>query len=76
MLAFFLSPLGRYIGIGLLALLVVGGWGEKRYWDGRAAYKAKIEKEIDRAKQTGDAARERALRDFDARGLPDSWFRD
>jgi hypothetical protein len=76
-LAFFFSPLGRVVAIGLAALAIVGGAYTKGRFDGRASYKAKIEREIANAIEKGDAARERALRDFDAAPdeLPDDGFR-
>lgn len=70
--------LNKYvIGAGV-GLLLLGGIYTKGYVDGRAAYKAKIEREIQDAVRKGDAAREKALRDFDALpdgGLPNDGFR-
>lgn len=64
------------VGIALIAGAMVYGLGVV---DGRAGYKTKIEREIKDAIGKGDAARERALRDFDARPddgeLPDDGFR-
>lgn len=65
-LAFFLSPIGRYVGGGLVILAILGGIYLKGRSDARASYKATIEREITDAITKGDAARERALRDFDA----------
>jgi hypothetical protein len=77
MLAFLFSPLGRYVVIGLVAIAAIGGVYTKGRIDGRSSYKAKIEREIANAIEKGDAARERALRDFDAAPdeLPDDGFR-
>lgn len=63
------------LGVAIGALTFGYGWGAK---DVRAAYKLKIEREIDNAKRKGDAARENSLRDFDALPddqLPDDGFR-
>lgn len=69
-LAFVVSPIGRYVvGAGVVTLLLLGVY-TKGYSDGRAAYKAKIEREIQNAVRDGNAAREKALREFDA--LPDT----
>ena len=77
MIGFLLSPIGRYVAISLGAIFLLCGIYTKGYSDGRSAYKAKIERQIDAAIKKGDAARERALRDFDANpdGLPDDGFR-
>lgn len=76
MIAFFLSPLGRYLAIGLAAVAIVGGAYTKGRLDGRASYKAKIERQIKDAVEKGNDARNNALRDLDAGRVPDSWFRD
>lgn len=79
MISFFLfSTFGRVlIGAAAGILLLFGVYG-KGYFDGRAAYKAKIERQIADAVKKGDVAREKALRDFDAlpdNGLPNDGFR-
>jgi hypothetical protein len=75
-LTFFLSPLGRYVAIALAALAIVGGAYTKGRLDGRASYKAKIERQIKDAVEKGTDARDRALRDLDAGRVPNDWFRD
>lgn len=78
MIAFLLSPLGRYLAIGIAAVALVGGVYTKGRLDGRTSYKAKIERQIQDAKNKGDSAREKALRDFDAHSddeLLDDGFR-
>lgn len=75
-ISFFLSPIGRYVGGALVVVLVVGGAYTKGRFDGRAAYKAKIERQIKNAVEKGTEARERSLRDLDDGRVPDSWFRD
>lgn len=76
-IAFFLSPLGRYAGIAIVALGLTSSIYVKGRYDGRTSYKTKIEREIKNAIDKGDAARERALREFDAApdSLPDDGFR-
>lgn len=75
---FLTSTLGRLsIAAGVSVLVVLGAYTKGRI-DGRASYKAKMEREIANAVKKGDAARERALRDFDALpddGLPNDGFR-
>jgi hypothetical protein len=75
-LSFFLSPVGRWIGAGLAVLLVVGSAYTKGRVDGRASYKAKIERQIKDAVETGNNGRADALRQLDADGVPDNWLRD
>jgi len=75
------NPLGRLLVAGLGALVgsvliyQVAYW--KGYFDGRAAYKVKIEREIQNATKAGNDAAARALREFDASpdSLPDDGFR-
>jgi len=76
MIAFFLSPIGRYLAIGIAAVAIVGGVYAKGRLDGRASYKAKIERQIKDAVEKGNDARNNALRELDAGRVPDSWFRD
>lgn len=76
--AFIFSPIGRWVAGVAVVLALLGGVYTKGRLDGRTSYKAKIEREIRDAIQKGDAARERALRDFDAApddSLPDDGFR-
>ncbi|MCW5692559.1 MAG: hypothetical protein KIT48_09350 [Pseudolabrys sp.] len=76
MLTFFLSPIGRYLAIGLAAVAVFSGAYVKGRFDGRSAYKAKIERQIQDAVTKGNDARGNALRELDAGRVPDDWFRD
>ena len=76
MIAFLLSPIGRYLAIGVAAVAIVGGAYTKGRLDGRASYKAKIERQIKDAVEKGNDARNNALRELDAGRVPDSWFRD
>lgn len=65
-LAFFLSPLGRWVGIGAIILAAIGGIYVKGRSDGKAMYQAKLTREINKAIETGDRARTEALKKFDA----------
>lgn len=65
-LSFLLSPIGRYVGIAALALTFVSGVYVKGRFDGKAAYQAKLTREINKAIETGDRARTEALKKFDA----------
>lgn len=76
MLSFFLSPIGRWIGGVLLVGAMLGGIYTKGRLDGRASYKAKVERQINDAIQKGDHGRADALRELDAQQLPDGWWRD
>lgn len=76
MIAFLLSPIGRYLAIGIAAVAIVGGVYTKGRLDGRASYKAKIERQIKDAVEKGTDARNNALRELDAGRVPNDWFRD
>ncbi len=76
LITFFLGPIGRWVGIGLIASAVFFGWGEKRYWDGRSSYKAKIEREKNEAIANGNQGGADALSKLDSDSLPNSWWRD
>lgn len=65
-LSFFLSPLGRWVGIAAIVLTVIGGIYLKGRSDGKAAYQAKLTREINKSIQEGDRARTEALKKFDA----------
>lgn len=76
------NPVARWafaIGGAALAVTIVyqvAYW--KGYFNGRAAHKAQIERQIQDAVRKGDRAREEALRNFDALPpdvLPDDGFR-
>ena len=75
-LALFASPLARYAALALGIMAALGGIYTKGRLDGRASYKAKVERQIHDAITTGDQGRADALRRLDAGGLSDSWFRD
>jgi hypothetical protein len=65
-ITFFLSPLGRWVGIAAVALTFVSSVYVKGRMDGKAAYQAKLTREINKAIETGDRARAEALKKFDA----------
>jgi hypothetical protein len=75
-ISFLLSPVGRWVGIAGVSLALIGGTYTKGYFDGRAAYKTKIEKQIKDAVDQGNAGRRRALDELDAGRLPNDWQRD
>lgn len=75
-LAFILSPIGRWVaGILVVTGLVAGVYAKGRL-DGRSFYKAKIERQINDAVQQGDAGRANALKKLDEGSTSDGWFRD
>ncbi len=75
-LAFFLSPVGRYIMGALAIVTIIGGIYVKGRHDGKLSYQAKVQREIAEAIQSGEAGRADALKKLDAKGIPDGWFRD
>lgn len=75
-IGFVTSPLGRWVAIAGVAGVTVFGSYVKGRIDGRASYKAKIERQIDEAIQKGEQGRADALRKLDDGSVPDSWFRD
>ena len=75
-LAMILSPIGRWIAGTVALLAIVGGIYIKGRVDGRASYKAKIERQINDAVQKGDNGRADALRKLDDGELSNNWFRD
>jgi hypothetical protein len=76
MLAFLFSPIGRYVVIGLVSIAAIGGVYTKGRLDGRASYKAKIERQIDESITSGNEARDRALGELNAGRVPEHWLRD
>lgn len=66
MIAFILSPIGRYLMIGLAVITVLGGVYIKGRSDGRAALQAKLDRQIAREVATGNTASVEALKKFDA----------
>ncbi len=76
LLWFITSPIGR--AIILIAVVLIGDLGiyAKGRIDGKASYKAKIERQINEAVQKGDDGRADALRKLNDGGVPDGWFRD
>lgn len=65
-LAFFLGPVGRWVAIGVVILTAFGGTYIKGRGDGKKAYQAKLEREINTAITKGDTARTEALKKFDS----------
>jgi hypothetical protein len=75
-IAFFLTPIGRWVGIGLASLLLSSGIYMKGRWDQRSADRLKIQREANDAIKKGEAGRAQALQRFKDNKIPDSWFRD
>lgn len=75
-IAFVLSPIGRWMAGSVAIVAIVGGIYVKGRVDGRSSYKAKIERQIDEAITKGENGRADALRRLDDSGVPDSWLRD
>lgn len=75
-LLWFLGPIGRYVGIGLGVLAIIGSTYMKGRWDQRAQDKAKLQAEIAQSIAKGEQGKADALKKFDEGHLPDSWFRD
>ena len=75
-LAFVFSPIGRWVVGALSILVLLGGIYSKGRFDGRASYKAKIERQINEAVSQGDNGRADALKKLDDGSTPDGWFRD
>jgi len=74
--SFFTSPIGRWVAVGGVSILAAFSiYGKGRY-DGRASYKAKIERQISDAVSKGNEGRADALRELDAGVVSDGWFRD
>jgi hypothetical protein len=63
-LSFFLSPIGRVVGIAALALSLVGGIYAKGRYDDHRAYTVKLEKEAAHAVDKANAARVKADKKF------------
>ena len=66
MIAFLFGPIGRYLLIFLVVSAAIGGIYAKGRVDGKAAYQAKLEREIKAAIDKGDTARSDALKKFDS----------
>lgn len=70
------SFLGRAIGAAMICLLALSATYVKGRMDGKAAYRAKVERQINEAVEKGQHGSADALRKLDADGVPDGWFRD
>lgn len=65
-LLWLIGPVGRYVSIALVASMAFAGIYGKGRMDGKAAYQAKLEREIKAAINKGDSARTDALKKFDS----------
>lgn len=70
-IAFFLSPLGRFVGIAILAAALIGSIYMKGYSDGSAHVQGKWDAARAAALKAGNDARSGAERDVD-NGVRDS----
>lgn len=71
-IAFFLSPIGRYVAIGIAALTLLGGIYIKGRSDGKASYQAALTRQANKAIANGNRAEAEALKRFDMqKDLPD-----
>lgn len=68
--------IGRAVSIASICAVALSATYVKGRMDGRASYKAKIERQINDAVDKGQHGRADALRQLDADGVPDGWFRD
>lgn len=75
LLLWFLGPIGRYVGIALLAAAVVGGVRAKWYFDDQATFTAKLEAKKQHDITKADAARRSAVRRYDAGKLRNDGYR-
>lgn len=75
-LGLILSPVGRWVSGFVAVLAIISGIYIKGRHDGKASYKAKIERQINEAIEKGDNGRADALRKLDDGSVPDGWFRD
>lgn len=78
-IAFFLGPIGRYVGLALIASAVVGGIYAKGRSDGSAAAYATVERQQKRAIALATKAREHlaeACERDPKTCVPDTWFRE
>ena len=74
-IAFFLSPIGRYVAIGAAALALLGGIYVKGRSDGKASYQAALTRQANKAITKGNAAEADALKKFDQqKDLTDDGF--
>ena len=65
-LAFFLGPIGRWILVAVAVSGAITGLYVKGRIDGKAAYQAKIERQIKAATAKGQGAEAEALKKFDS----------
>ena len=73
-LSFFLSPIGRYVGIALIAALAYGAWDLHIRHDEAAKIQQHEQVERNNAVQKGNSARDSATRRFDRGRLRDDGF--
>ena len=69
-----LSPIGRFVGIGVIILAVVGYIYGKGRHDAKVSIKETIQRESTKAVDKADAARRAAAQRFDAGRVRDDGF--
>ena len=65
-LLWFLGPIGRIVGIALIAVTAIGGVYVKGRIDGKSAYQAKLTRQLNAAIKKGNDAEAKALKKFDS----------
>lgn len=75
-ISFITSPIGKWIAGAGVILIIIGGIYVKGRQDGKLSYQVKVQREITAAINRGDEGRADALKQLDAGGVPDGWFRD
>ena len=65
-IAFLLGPIGRWLMIGVVIAASLGGLYAKGRMDGKAAYQAKLTRQLNAAIAKGRGAEAEALKKFDS----------
>jgi hypothetical protein len=74
-LAFLLGPIGRWLIVAVVAAGAIGGLYAKGRIDGKAAYQAKLTRQLNAAITKGNDAEAEALKKFDSeKELEDDGF--
>jgi hypothetical protein len=71
----FLGPIGKWVGIALIAALAFDGLRTKWYFDDKASFTAKLEREANDAISKTTKARDGAVIRFDTGGMRNDGFR-
>ena len=65
-ITFLLGPIGRWLMVAVVAMGMLGGLYAKGRIDGKAAYQAKLTRQMNAAIKSGNAAEIDALKKFDS----------